>query len=549
MLQVIPDRETCEILIQRFVHTFNATHVIVDGDMFQAEVATFFEQKQAKSSMWLALFIAILAIGWQLPVIPFTSKPPSKRGRAHGRRLISFVQSIAFTSATGTSRPSLIKFQLILIIILSHMLMLDWVDGSDVVSGLLGLANRMAVTMGLHRDSSFARRYSAPEAQMRRSLWLTLNFIDFEHGLQSGMPFNTRESDSDVSAPEAVGPFWPDYQKYLHNILPLWAAVARLTTSSKAPPSKDELFHLQQRLDSTLAQLYAPTPIRHGSIAENNSNGITAQIQCTMLRCLGHRLNLVLNSPLLMDDDQSIQLRSAQNILISTRALLSRQFLLWDTIDASVEPDHGAWVHFEVVLSHCNTYYAANSLLYLMRQCFTGEVDPTVLGPGFDPPELVRLLRVVVSHEEQTLTLSVTLIKEHMALKAQVSNANEQMRLMVQRDFAAFKLSIVDEEPIVHAMQQAMTECITRARVLIDEAAQSDDPPASLCGGLTDDSLDRLREDVKTDMEAAVDTAGPSVQGEMGLFGSDFTLTDWTMDQDLAENLLMDLPWWSTSPF
>ncbi|KAL1303456.1 hypothetical protein AAFC00_006843 [Neodothiora populina] len=407
----------------------------------------------------------------------------------------------------------------------------------------------MAVTMGLHRDSSFARRYSAPEAQMRRSLWLTLNFIDFEHGLQSGMPFNTRESDSDVSAPEAVGPFWPDYQKYLHNILPLWAAVARLTTSSKAPPSKDELFHLQQRLDSTLAQLYAPTPIRHGSIAENNSNGITAQIQCTMLRCLGHRLNLVLNSPLLMDDDQSIQLRSAQNILISTRALLSRQFLLWDTIDASVEPDHGAWVHFEVVLSHCNTYYAANSLLYLMRQCFTGEVDPTVLGPGFDPPELVRLLRVVVSHEEQTLTLSVTLIKEHMALKAQVSNANEQMRLMVQRDFAAFKLSIVDEEPIVHAMQQAMTECITRARVLIDEAAQSDDPPASLCGGLTDDSLDRLREDVKTDMEAAVDTAGPSVQGEMGLFGSDFTLTDWTMDQDLAENLLMDLPWWSTSPF
>lgn len=170
LLQMIPDRQICDVLILRFLHTFNATHTVIDGEVFQAEVDNFFEHKQASSPMWLALLAAVLAMGWQLPVIPLPAGTSTDRGKAHGARLMAFVQSLAFASSKWARRPSLLRFQLLLILIMSDYLSFDWVDGSDVISGLLGLTTRMAFTMGLHRDPKYAKRYSEPEMELRRTV-------------------------------------------------------------------------------------------------------------------------------------------------------------------------------------------------------------------------------------------------------------------------------------------------------------------------------------------------------------------------------------------
>lgn len=170
MLRLVPDRETCDTLVECFLKTFNATHPVVDAEAFQAEVVAFWERRQANSTMWLALFTAVIAMGYQLPIISLPGGAPVPRGKARGRRLMALVQSIIFASSKWARRPSLIRIQLFLLLIFSHMLTLDWVDGSDIISGLLGQARRIAFTAGLHRDPSFAKHHSAPEIELRRKV-------------------------------------------------------------------------------------------------------------------------------------------------------------------------------------------------------------------------------------------------------------------------------------------------------------------------------------------------------------------------------------------
>lgn len=161
---MLPDREVCEILILRFLNTANAVHPIVDPDIFRTEVAAFWEEKEAPRTQWLGLFLAVIALGHQLPVIPLPEGFPVAKGRVRGKEMMNFVRSLNFchltsgrTPSVRARRPCLAHFQTLLITILSESLALDWIDGNDVGSGLLALANRMAFTMGLHRDPGFIR--------------------------------------------------------------------------------------------------------------------------------------------------------------------------------------------------------------------------------------------------------------------------------------------------------------------------------------------------------------------------------------------------------
>lgn len=151
MLRLIPDRGTCDVLILRFLNTFNATHPIVSPPVFQAEVEEFWQTRTVKSTIWLGLFTAIISLGYQLPVIPLQGALTG--GRLRGGKLMSIVRSLVFTSPAFSRRPDLRCFQLLLVLILSQSLELDWVDGNDAKHGLLALSSRMAFTLGLHRDS------------------------------------------------------------------------------------------------------------------------------------------------------------------------------------------------------------------------------------------------------------------------------------------------------------------------------------------------------------------------------------------------------------
>jgi hypothetical protein len=55
-------------------------------------------------------------------------------------------------------------------VVLNEKLALDWVDGSDMTNGLLGMLLRMALSMGLHRDPEMAADLESGDVQLRRNV-------------------------------------------------------------------------------------------------------------------------------------------------------------------------------------------------------------------------------------------------------------------------------------------------------------------------------------------------------------------------------------------
>lgn len=168
MISLLPKRAVCDVLVHRYLVTYNATHPIVDATTFKTEVDEFWSLGKPPSVYWLGLFLAVLALGYQLPVIRFATLDDDKGGRARGRDMMAMVRSLVFALPTPSRRSQTACFQTLVLLIHFKSLDLDWTDGNDSVSGLLGLASRMAFTMGFHRDPSLARGISTTEVQLRR---------------------------------------------------------------------------------------------------------------------------------------------------------------------------------------------------------------------------------------------------------------------------------------------------------------------------------------------------------------------------------------------
>lgn len=168
MLSLIPAREVCAKLIARFESTCNTVHPVVDSDALQSEVSQFWENRESTTTAWRLFYFSVLAIGYQLPVIALPEGAMVKEGRARGTRMLELVKRILFSPGTSYKRPELATFQTLLLLILSQSLRMDWVDGNDGKSGLLGLASRMAFTLGLHRNCHHVRGVPASIAKARR---------------------------------------------------------------------------------------------------------------------------------------------------------------------------------------------------------------------------------------------------------------------------------------------------------------------------------------------------------------------------------------------
>lgn len=166
-MRMIPDSETCDVLIERFMKTWNTVHPIVDCCTFESELKEFWENRESKSTAWRVFFLAILSIGYQLPTLSLPRGKTVENGRAQGKTVMHLVENIMFAPRVCSRRPELASFQTLLLIMFSKSLDLDWVDSNDDKSRLLGLANRMVFTLGLHRNCSKVRGIPANVVKMR----------------------------------------------------------------------------------------------------------------------------------------------------------------------------------------------------------------------------------------------------------------------------------------------------------------------------------------------------------------------------------------------
>jgi hypothetical protein len=152
-------------------------------------------------------------------------------------------------------------------------------------SVLLGLANRLAMHSGYHRDSKHYREISVFDGEMRRRVWMSFRLLDHYISLQAGLPPSTTQSQTDTEEPRnlvdedldpamtTLPPSRPSteitpmlFPNTLNRLMFMDAEIMSEVCSVKGVPYKEVL-----QLDTKLKALHAmtPPPLKYRTISES----------------------------------------------------------------------------------------------------------------------------------------------------------------------------------------------------------------------------------------------------------------------------------------
>lgn len=128
-LQALVPEESLSIeMLARFYKTFNVVFPIVDEASFNRQVTAFWSKEASPSATWLALFLAIIAVGFQIPTNgSFSVEANHPNGRRRGKWLMDLAMQHTMKLADAARRPTLTIFQTFLVILLQEKLAMDWV--------------------------------------------------------------------------------------------------------------------------------------------------------------------------------------------------------------------------------------------------------------------------------------------------------------------------------------------------------------------------------------------------------------------------------------
>lgn len=544
LIALLPSREICDVLISRYMATFHLTHPLLDKDGFLTELANFWKTKVPVSTAWLVLLLAIVSIGYRLPVYPSQdANDRSFDNDAEGKRILSGVSTTFFSSLQMQRRPNITSFQILILIILAQKLDLPEPDGIDGQSGLLGVASRMSMSMGLHRDPTVCYGIVDKDAETRRRLWVTFVFLDLEHAIQSGMPFHLTDFDTsipangdsaDLSNPSDViarGGFIsiPDYQltdstyvRYLYRVLPLWSDVKRLCHSYRDKIPCMEIQSLDARLLAAAASVHPhlrPDPSSTSATLPHGQE-FAISVQRAIIDCSNQRMRMLLHRGLIgnpfFPESRGVVLSCAQAILGHQRSLyqLAKQFS---------SDGHDAWLLFALSLLRCDFARAIAGMTRVLH-------DSTRAGeaPLPDTSAIMATVDEAITTWSESVAFSYDVAKEHMALSQTIAATKERIRLLNEHNLRSIDISSVEAKPIILALQDAPLRCLALSREAINKRYSLDQRRA------------KTHMAVKTPMLAI-----PNTRGDPSTSSNGSLLTDPAFRGDMDIGMFFNDSWQS----
>ena len=149
-------------------------------------------------------------------------------------------------------------------------------DDPDAATwSILGLATRLSMKMGYHRDPKNLLNVSAFDGEMRRRVWFVIETFDLLLSFQAGLPCIIHEEECDTDAPthlidedfdencvrlppprSTTDPTWMLYNSFKSGMMRCFRRAARHAFSFKSLPYADTI-----RIDHELHDLHAETPL------------------------------------------------------------------------------------------------------------------------------------------------------------------------------------------------------------------------------------------------------------------------------------------------
>ncbi|CAI7677962.1 unnamed protein product [Penicillium pancosmium] len=211
----------------------------------------------------------------------------STAGRVDGDLSETFAEyhRIASQCLTMSNYTSPGRYKMEAVILNVAMEILRSTDNHVGPSVLLGLASRLAMHSGYHRDSKHYREISVFDGEMRRRVWMSLRLLDHYISLQAGLPPSTTQVQTDTEEPRnlldedldpsmtTLLPSRPSteitpmlFPVTLNRMMFMGAEIMSKVCSVKGVPY-NEVLHLDAKLKELHTMI--PLPLRYRTMSES----------------------------------------------------------------------------------------------------------------------------------------------------------------------------------------------------------------------------------------------------------------------------------------
>ncbi|KAA8642975.1 hypothetical protein EYZ11_007259 [Aspergillus tanneri] len=270
LLAALPVRSDADRLVSVYLNSKESTLVIMHIPTFAREYAGFWRNPSDVTISWLAYLFGILCACTGLHLFSTSGRADgdlAEKFDAYHRRASQCLAMSVYTT------PGRYKLEALILSVASEILRST--DTHVGPSALLGLATRLALHSGYHRDPKHFRGISVFEGEMRRRIWMYLSLLDHYISLQAGLPPSTNQVQSDTDEPRnltdedldpaatALPPARPWTEKtpilfpvVLNRIMFAAAEITRRVYSVKGIPYREVL-----HLDANLHELHATVPV------------------------------------------------------------------------------------------------------------------------------------------------------------------------------------------------------------------------------------------------------------------------------------------------
>ncbi|KUL91657.1 hypothetical protein ZTR_01259 [Talaromyces verruculosus] len=197
ILELIPQKNITDRLVSRFFNSMEPGVVILHAPTFQEEYNRFWENQHDASLTWLSLLFSIM----NLAIFSFrtdgelTSSMSNLEEREDEFRL----QAAYCLIRDKYTKPS--KYTIEALLLYGQTEYVRSPDAQYELWVVFGVAMRLAMRVGLHRDGSRYPGLSSFEVEMRRRIWSLMSQLDSLFSFQMGLPRMIHKGLSDTKLP------------------------------------------------------------------------------------------------------------------------------------------------------------------------------------------------------------------------------------------------------------------------------------------------------------------------------------------------------------
>ncbi|KAF2681933.1 hypothetical protein K458DRAFT_75525 [Lentithecium fluviatile CBS 122367] len=198
ILSRFPQKATADILVSRYFNTYDPGTHIIHGPTFQKQYDKHWLSPNESPVIWLGLCFAMMCIALQ-SYTRAGDEPPEYKGKSWA--MSSEYRTLTAQCLAAADITSPITNMLETMVLHVHA---DYALSRDAQAGMTvstSIVVRLAMRMGLHRDSAPYPGITVFQGETRRRLWAAIRSADLLFSAQAGLPPVVRPRDTNTEIP------------------------------------------------------------------------------------------------------------------------------------------------------------------------------------------------------------------------------------------------------------------------------------------------------------------------------------------------------------